>query len=86
MCSDAEVKAQFETNIFGQLTVLRAVLPYMRKQKSGTIAQMGSVGGWHGGAGHGMYCSTKLALYGITNSLEEEVAHLGIKVTLIEPG
>lgn len=84
--SDEEVKAQFETNVFGQLTVIRAVLPHMRSRKSGVIANMGSVGGWTGTLGTGVYCSTKFALVGITEALRLEVAHVGIEVTIIEPG
>ncbi|CAM6095971.1 unnamed protein product [Calypogeia fissa] len=84
--SDEEVKAQFETNVFGQLTVIRAVLPHMRAQKSGVIANFGSIGGWRGGIGGGIYAATKFALVGITEALRLENAHLGIECTVIEPG
>lgn len=84
--SDEEAKALFNTNVFGQLAVTRAVLPYMRERKSGVIANMGSIGGWQGGIGIGLYCSTKFALVGISESLRDEVKHLGIQVVCIEPG
>ncbi|KAI9776540.1 MAG: hypothetical protein M1839_009521 [Geoglossum umbratile] len=84
--SDEEAKAIFETNVFGQLAVIRAVMPHMRAQKSGVVANIGSVGGWRGEAGFGAYCATKFALAGLTQGLRQEVAHLGIDVTVIEPG
>ncbi|KAK0107888.1 hypothetical protein ONS96_003675 [Cadophora gregata f. sp. sojae] len=84
--SDAEAKANFAVNVFGTLAVTRAVLPYMREARSGVIAGLGSVGGWHGSVGCGVYCSTKWALAGIFDALKREVEHLGIEVTLIEPG
>ena len=58
----------------------------MRAARSGVIAGLGSVGGWHGSVGCGIYCSTKWALAGIFDALKAEVKHLGIEVTLIEPG
>ncbi|CAM6089589.1 unnamed protein product [Calypogeia fissa] len=85
-CSDEEVKAQFETNFFSQLTVIRAVLPHMRAQKSGVIANFGALAGWHGVVAAGIYSATKFALVGITESLRQENAHLGIECTIIEPG
>ncbi|KAG0128366.1 hypothetical protein HOY82DRAFT_565850 [Tuber indicum] len=84
--SAAEVFKIFNTNVFGSLTVIRAVLPYMRAQRSGTIANMGSIGGVRGTQGAGLYCSTKFALAGITESIKAEVAHLGIDAVCIEPG
>ena len=84
--SAEEAKAHFETNVFGQLAVTRAVLPYMRAQKSGVIGNMGSIAGWEGGAGCGLYCATKFAMVGVSQSLRAEVAHLGIQVVHIEPG
>jgi len=84
--SDDEAKANFNVNVFGALAVTRAVLPYMRERKSGVIAGMGSIGGWHGTVGCGAYCATKFALVPIFESLRDEVKHLGIEVTLIEPG
>ncbi|RPB02879.1 NAD(P)-binding protein [Choiromyces venosus 120613-1] len=84
--SAAEVFKIFNTNVFGSLTMARAVLPYMRAQKNGTIANMGSIGGVRGTQGAGLYCSTKFAIAGITDSLRAEVAHLGIDAVCIEPG
>ncbi|KAM5346095.1 hypothetical protein ACJ41O_009100 [Fusarium nematophilum] len=85
-CSREEVQATFSTNVFGQLNVLRAVLPVMRKQRGGTVANLGSIGGWHGTPGAGLYCATKSCAAIISESLRLEVAHLGIKVVCIEPG
>lgn len=84
--SDEEARAHFDTNVFGQLAVTRAVLPYMRGQKSGVIANMGSIAGWQGGINCGYYCATKFALAGITEALRAECQPLGITVTAIEPG
>lgn len=58
----------------------------MRRQKSGIIANMGSIAGWHGGINFGYYCATKFALAGITEALRAECELLGITVTVIEPG
>src|SRR5215470_8017657 len=59
--SEEEVKRNYETNVFGLLKVIRAVLPHMRKQRSGHIVNFSSVGGLTGSAGWGLYCSTKFA-------------------------
>lgn len=85
-CSTQEVKDHFNVNVFGLLAVTRAVLPSMRARRSGVIAGMGSIGGRSGGAGCGLYCSTKFALTPIFQALREENAHLGIEAILIEPG
>jgi len=85
-CSSDEVSAMFDTNVFGQLRMLRAVLPYMRAARSGVVANMGSIGGWGGMANGSLYCASKCALLAISEGLRLEVAHLGIDVTLIEPG
>ncbi|KAI5855205.1 hypothetical protein BZA05DRAFT_390857 [Tricharina praecox] len=66
--------------------MLRAVLPYMRKAKSGVVANMGSIAGWGGTVNGSLYCASKCALLAITEGMKSEVAHLGIDVTLIEPG
>ena len=84
--SPKETYESFNVNVFGILNVTRAVLPYMRQQKSGVIAQFGSIGSWHGTAGGGIYCGTKWAMSGLTESLRAEVAPLGIDVCCIEPG
>ncbi|KAL7622057.1 hypothetical protein AAE478_007558 [Parahypoxylon ruwenzoriense] len=85
-CSRDEVQAIFNTNVFGQLNMIRAVLPIMRKQRAGVVANLGSIGGWHGSSGAGLYCATKACASLLAESLRGEVAHLGIKVTAIEPG
>ncbi|KAF1961332.1 3-oxoacyl-reductase [Byssothecium circinans] len=85
-CSRSEVEAQFNANVFGQLNVIRAVLPIMRKQRSGVVANMGSIGGWHGTPAAGLYCATKACSTILAEALRQEVAHLNIKVTSIEPG
>ena len=84
--SDEEAKTSFSVNYFGTLAVMRAVLPYMRERKSGVIAAFGSIGGWHGTVGCGVYCSAKAALVPVFEALRSEIKHLGIEVTVIEPG
>jgi NAD(P)-dependent dehydrogenase (short-subunit alcohol dehydrogenase family) len=81
-----EVRRLYETNVFGLLAVTRAVLPQLRKQRSGHVLNLSSVGGFRSGAGFGVYCSTKFAVEGISEALHDELAPLGIKVTVIEPG
>jgi NADP-dependent 3-hydroxy acid dehydrogenase YdfG len=76
----------FNTNVFGMLNVTRAVLPYMRKQRSGVIAGFGSLGSWRGGAGGGIYGATKWACSGLMESLRPEIEPFGISATVIEPG
>ncbi|EPE33312.1 NAD(P)-binding Rossmann-fold containing protein [Glarea lozoyensis ATCC 20868] len=76
----------FNTNVFGTLNVTRAVLPYMRTQRSGVIALFGSLGSWTGGPAFGLYAGTKWACSGLAESLKPEVAPFGIDVTVIEPG
>lgn len=76
----------FETNFFGALEVMRAVLPGMRKRRSGHIINMSSMAGIAGGMGMGYYAATKFALTAVTESLVLETAGMGIKITLIEPG
>ncbi|EDU42702.1 Short-chain alcohol dehydrogenase [Pyrenophora tritici-repentis] len=85
-CSRSEVEAQFSTNVFGQLNIIRAVLPVMRKKRSGVVANLGSIGGWAGSPAAGLYCATKACATILAESLRQEVAHLNIKVTSIEPG
>lgn len=84
--SAAEVERIYRTNVFGLLNVTRAVLPTMRKQRSGHIINFSSLGGYSGGPGFGVYCSTKFAVEGITEALFGELAPLGIHVTVVEPG
>ncbi len=84
--SDVEARRVYETNVFGLLKVTRAVLPHMRRQRSGHVVNFSSVGGLTGSAGWGIYCSTKFAVEGITEALAKELAPLGIFATVVEPG
>ncbi len=84
--SDAEIRAQYDTNVFGLLNVTRAVLPYMRARRAGHIINMSSVGGYKSYPGWGIYCSTKFAVEALTESLAMELAPLGIHATTVEPG
>jgi NAD(P)-dependent dehydrogenase (short-subunit alcohol dehydrogenase family) len=84
--SDSEVKAVFNTNVFGLLNVTRAVLPHMRKQRSGHVINMSSVGGYSAYQGWGVYGSTKFAVEGLTEALAAELAPLGVHATVVEPG
>jgi NAD(P)-dependent dehydrogenase (short-subunit alcohol dehydrogenase family) len=84
--SEAEARAQMETNFFGALWVTQAVLPQMREQKSGHIIQVSSIGGVNAFPTIGMYHASKWALEGFSQSLAAEVAPMGIFVTLVEPG
>jgi NAD(P)-dependent dehydrogenase (short-subunit alcohol dehydrogenase family) len=84
--SEAEARAQIETNVFGALWVTQAVLPYLREQGSGHILQVSSIGGISAFPNIGIYNASKWALEGLSQSLAQEVAGFGIKVTIIEPG
>lgn len=81
-----EMKAQFETNFFGVIRVTQLVLPIMRKQKSGTIVNVSSVGGRIALPILSAYQSTKFALEGLSESMSYELEPFGIKVVIIEPG
>lgn len=83
---DAEVRSVFELNVFGLLAVTRAVLPIMRGQGSGTVVNIGSRGGFEGEPGVGIYNATKFAVAGLTEALAAEVAPLGIRAMVVEPG
>lgn len=84
--SAKETERLFATNVFGVLNVTRAVLPHLRRQRSGHIINISSVGGYQSFIGWGVYCSTKFAVEGITEALHQELAPLGIRVTVVEPG
>lgn len=80
-----EIRDQLETNVLGALWVTQAVLPYMREQGSGHIIQVSSIGGISAFISTGAYHASKWALEGFSQSLSQEVARFGIKVTLVEP-
>lgn len=84
--SSAEIEKQYRVNLFGTMDVTRAVLPIMRSQRSGHIFNITSIGGLRGGAGGSLYCSTKFALEGLSESLAAELESFGIHVTAVEPG
>lgn len=84
--SETEVEAVFRTNVFGLLAVTRAVLPHMRKVRSGRILNISSIGGYRGAAGFGVYGATKFAVEALSEALRAELAPLDIHVTAIEPG
>jgi NAD(P)-dependent dehydrogenase (short-subunit alcohol dehydrogenase family) len=84
--SEAQARAQIETNLFGALWVTQAALPYLREQRSGHILQVSSIGGISAFPNVGMYHASKWGLEGLSQALAREVAGFGIKVTLIEPG
>ncbi|MGB0026604.1 MAG: SDR family oxidoreductase, partial [Nitrososphaeraceae archaeon] len=81
-----EIKAQYETNLFGLIRTTQAVLPIMRRQKSGTIINISSGAGRFGFPGSSAYVSTKFALEGLSESMSYELEPFGIKVVLVEPG
>jgi NAD(P)-dependent dehydrogenase (short-subunit alcohol dehydrogenase family) len=81
-----EIKAQFETNLFGVIRVTQAVLPVMRKQESGIIVNISSAAGRFGYPGESAYVSTKFAIEGLSESMAYELEPFGIRVVLVEPG
>ncbi|MDL5593615.1 oxidoreductase [Bacillus subtilis] len=84
--SASETERLFATNVFGLLNVTRAVLPHMRAQRSGRVINISSIGGYQAYMGWGVYGSTKFAVEGISEALHQELAPLGIQVTVVEPG
>ncbi|WP_285009480.1 SDR family oxidoreductase [Pedobacter faecalis] len=85
--SDEEARKNFDVNVFGSLNVIRAILPHFREQQNGQIFNISSIGGFSGGyPAFGIYCATKFAVNGFTESLYQEVKPFGINVTLVMPG
>ncbi|WP_152045990.1 oxidoreductase [Aureimonas psammosilenae] len=83
---DAAIRAQFDANVFGLFAMTRAVLPIMRRQRSGHVINITSLAGFIGLPSSGYYAATKHAVEGFSDALAAEVAPLGIKVTCVEPG
>ncbi|MDP5170483.1 MAG: oxidoreductase [Bacteroidia bacterium] len=83
---EAEMQRQFDVNVFGPVRLIKAVLPHMRKQRSGHILNITSIAGLSGFPGTGIYNGSKFALEGIGEALYYDVKPLGIKVTNVEPG
>jgi len=84
--SATDVRRIYETNVFGLLNVTRAVLTQMRRRRSGHVINISSLGGYRSAAGFGVYSSTKFAVEGLSEALHDELAPLGIHVTVVEPG
>jgi NAD(P)-dependent dehydrogenase (short-subunit alcohol dehydrogenase family) len=84
--SDAAARAIFNVNVFGVMNTLRAVLPTLRAQRSGHVINISSIGGFTGYAGWGLYNATKFALEGLSEGLHADLAPLGVRVTIVEPG
>lgn len=72
--------------MFGLLNTTRAIVPYLRAQRSGVVANFSSLGAWRGVAGVGLYCASKWTVSGLSESMYEELADFNIKVCNIEPG
>src|SRR5262249_9364288 len=83
---DDDVRRQFDTNVFGTLRVIRAVLPAMRRRRSGTIVNLSSIAGLVGRPFGGLYAASKHALEAISESLYFELQPFGIRVVVVEPG
>ena len=84
--TDEEARAQFDVNFFGTVSMTRAVLPLMRRERSGHIVNFSSSAGVFGVAGSAYYCATKFAVEGLSECLAREVSGFGIGVTIVEPG
>ncbi|GGL18203.1 short-chain dehydrogenase/reductase [Sphaerisporangium melleum] len=84
--TEEELRELMELHFFGPVALVRAVLPHMRRQGSGVIVQMSSMGGQMSFAGFGAYSATKFALEGLSEALADEVAPFGVRVLIVEPG
>jgi NAD(P)-dependent dehydrogenase (short-subunit alcohol dehydrogenase family) len=83
---DGDVQALFATNFFGTVAMIKAVLPGMRKRRSGTIVNLSSIAGRPAASGSGYYAASKFAVAGMSDALRLELAPLGIRVMVVEPG
>lgn len=83
---EADIRTLFDTNVFGPVSMIKAVLPGMRSRRSGAIVNISSIGARICPPGSGYYAASKAALEGISGSLQKELAPLGISVTAVEPG
>lgn len=85
--TDAEARKNYEVNVFGLLNVIRHTMPILRENQSGHIFNISSVGGYYGEfPGWGIYCSTKFAVAGLTESLSAEIKPFGLHATIVYPG
>lgn len=84
--SDEEARSVFDVNVFGLLNVCRAVLPTMRRARTGRIINISSVAGVAAAPGSGIYAATKFAVEGISEALAQELAEVGVGVHVVEPG
>lgn len=85
-CSEEEIRAQFETNFFGSLNMIRETVPQMRRAGGGLVLSIGSIGGMVGLPFQGIYSATKFALMGVTESLRAELRPFNIRVAIVCPG
>lgn len=84
--SEAEMRNNFEINFFGPANMVRSVLPHMRQQRSGLIVNISAIAGLYNEVGFSIYGAAKFAIEGLSEALQSEVRHLGVKVLLVEPG
>jgi NAD(P)-dependent dehydrogenase (short-subunit alcohol dehydrogenase family) len=84
--NDDECRRVIETNFFGTLNLVKALLPHFRTRRQGHIVNLSSVAGFMGIAGVGIYCASKFAVTGLSESLAQELKPFGIKVTVVQPG
>lgn len=84
--SAREAQATLDTNFFGTLNVIRAVVPHLRTNRGGHIVNFSSVGGITAAAGYGLYNAAKFAVEGLSEALDLELREFGVRVTIVEPG